>query len=348
MDLFGIIKKVSYKPLFCKDLPEYYFDDLGRAINEHSSFILKIDRSNSLAISWWVSPKRTRSYPYARVYDTLNFTGKKITIIPVIKDEGKEGDRDFLQWDTVSLMSLLGVYVIIAYYSDAEKSNRYSHKITNQRFEIGFIRDQINNIISFQSDAVHWNTAHLGMVGQIAQKAIELYEEISTNLHVDMHSVNAAEERINEILKGKDEFIDFSRTLAERAQKREQKTIQPKEKLSGIKGTITIQNYLGGFYYITADEIEIDRDTVFLVEGKHSATNSLPSSEDIKDGLLKMILFTNLEEILIGGNNFKVGSVLKLTADNPINVKNLSVSQTETLKILQDESRTNNFLLKII
>jgi hypothetical protein len=28
--------------------------------------------------------------------------------------KGKDGDRDFLQWDTISLMSLLGIYVIIA------------------------------------------------------------------------------------------------------------------------------------------------------------------------------------------------------------------------------------------
>lgn len=77
---------------------------------------LKLMKKNKIAISRWVSPKRTRSYPYARVYDTLNFVGKRITIIPVIKDEGKDGDRDFLQWDTISLMSLLGIYVSIAYY----------------------------------------------------------------------------------------------------------------------------------------------------------------------------------------------------------------------------------------
>ncbi|MGC9043411.1 MAG: hypothetical protein ACP5KG_06100, partial [Myxococcota bacterium] len=77
--------------------------------------------------SWWVSPKRTRSYPDARVYDTLSFEGKKVTIIPIINDEGREGDRDFLQWDTISLMSLLGVYVIIGYYKNAEKSKRYAH-----------------------------------------------------------------------------------------------------------------------------------------------------------------------------------------------------------------------------
>ena len=58
-----------------------------------------------------MSPKRTRSYPYERVYNSLRIS-KKITVIPVIKDEGAKGDRDFLQWDTISLMSLLDVFVL--------------------------------------------------------------------------------------------------------------------------------------------------------------------------------------------------------------------------------------------
>ena len=41
-------------------------------------FILTINDKNEIAVSWWVSPKRTRSYPYARVYDTLGFAGKKL------------------------------------------------------------------------------------------------------------------------------------------------------------------------------------------------------------------------------------------------------------------------------
>ena len=44
--------------------------------------------SEKIAVSRWISPKRTRSYPYERVYDTLAFDGKKVTIIPVVKDEG--------------------------------------------------------------------------------------------------------------------------------------------------------------------------------------------------------------------------------------------------------------------
>jgi len=92
----------------------------GFNINSAKSSCVISDGQNRLAISKWVSPKRTRSYPYERVYNTFSVS-KRITIIPVVKDEGAAGDRDFLQWDTFSLMSLLDVYVIPAYYETAEK-----------------------------------------------------------------------------------------------------------------------------------------------------------------------------------------------------------------------------------
>jgi len=106
MDILAKIKGIKYNPLLCRDLEVFDYKDLEKALASCASFILNINKENKVAISWWVSAKRTRSYPYTRVYDTLGFSGKKITIIPVVKDEGKEGDRDCFQWDTSSLMSL--------------------------------------------------------------------------------------------------------------------------------------------------------------------------------------------------------------------------------------------------
>lgn len=347
MDLLTKIKGIKYKPFLCRDLEIFDSKNLEKTLSSYASFILKISKKNQVAISWWVSAKRTRSYPYARVYDTLGFSGKKITIIPVVKDEGKEGDRDFLQWDTVSLMSLLGVYVIVAYYSDAERSKKYRHKITNQRFDTKYIKQKISEILSYQSDALHWNLAHIDNIGQIGQKALEVYGKISKRLKVEMHSWQTAEKRITELLKGKDEFMKLSRMLAEKAQRRERLTIQPKENLSGTKAIITIRNYLGGYYYLTSDETEIRKNNVVLIEGKHSKTNSLPSLEDIKDGLLKMILFTNLEDVKIDGKNYKPLAVLKLTVKGKFNKSLLNPSQKRILKLLYQESKLNNFKLKI-
>lgn len=348
MDILAKIKGIKYNPFLCRDLVIFGYKDLERALASCASFILNINKENKVAISWWVSAKRTRSYPYTRVYDTLGFSGKKITIIPVVKDEGSEGDRDFLQWDTISLMSLLGIYVIIAYYSDAKRSTRYRHKITNQRFDIDYIREQIKNILSYQSDALHWNLAHVDKVGRIGEKALEAYAKISKKLKVEMHSRQTAEKRIAELLKGKDEFIKLSRMLAEKAQKRERLTIQPKENLSGTKAIITIQNYLGGYYYFTSDEVEVKGNNVFLIEGKHSKNNTLPSLEDIKDGLLKMILFTNLEDVKIDSKKYNSVAVLKLSVENNFSENNLSNSQKEILSTLQKEAKANRFELRIL
>ncbi|MFQ3675129.1 MAG: hypothetical protein SNJ64_01130, partial [Endomicrobiia bacterium] len=131
--------------------------------------------------------------------------------------------------------------------------------------------------------------------------------------------------------------------LAEKAQKRERLTVQPKENLSGTKAIITIQNYLGGYYYFTCDEIEVEGNDIFLIEGKHSKTNSLPSLEDIKDGLLKMILFTNLEDVKVGDKRYNPIAVLKLTVENHFDKKLLSSSQKEILKLLRKEAKDNNF-----
>ena len=151
----------------------------------------------------------------------------------------------------------------------------------------------------------------------------------------------------NEYLaKGKDIFMNLSRTLAEKAQKKESITIQPKEKLDGAKGTITITNYLGGNYYFTSDEVELHNNDVWLIDAKHTKTNNLPSSEDIKDGLLKMMLFTNLKEVKIKGKNFDPIPILKLTNGSGF-IKSLKDKQKELLEFLKREAKTNKFKILI-
>jgi hypothetical protein len=125
------IENIKFKVALLPRLKECSADDFVKGKTARiSSFVLNY-RDNSFGISQWVSPKRTRSYPYARVYDTMS-KQNRITIIPFVKDEGFDGDRDFIQWDSVSLMSLLNVYVIIGCYQKAERNPKYENKITNQ------------------------------------------------------------------------------------------------------------------------------------------------------------------------------------------------------------------------
>ncbi len=151
MNILGKITGIKYKISSAESLKEV--DIISFDINEIPTSCLLKDNKYNFAISKWVSPKRTRSYPFERVYNTLS-NSKRITVIPIVKDEGEKGDRDFLQWDTISLMSLLDVYVIFAYYESAVKSTQ---KIKNQKFNNNYIISKIREIEQYHSSALHWN-----------------------------------------------------------------------------------------------------------------------------------------------------------------------------------------------
>ena len=190
--------------------------------------------------------------------------------------------------------------------------------------------------------------SQLDNVGNIGRKALRAYESISKKLGIEMHSWESAEKRIKELLKGKETFMSLSRELAKKAQSRESVTKQPKEYLAaGMKGTLTIKNYLGGYYYFTCDEIEIHGEDLYLIEGKHTKTNDLPSLGDIKDGLLKMILFTNLENTTINRVPYNPVPILKLTTGAGFIVESLNHRQLGLLDILKKEAQTNGFRVLI-
>jgi hypothetical protein len=338
------ISGIVYEPLLCSKLPRYDFQQLKAAFDS-SAFLLKKDEDYQ-AVSWWVSPKRTRSYPFERVYNTLSYNGKRVTIIPFVKDEGKDGDRDFIQWDTISLMSLLHVYMIISYYESAEKNNSYKNKITKQSFHISHIETELKNLISYQSSPLHWNIDQIDKLRLVADKAMLSYETISRETGVALHSFKGLEQKISQITKGKDYFMNCSRNSAKLAQNRESLTVQPKELIAeNKKAKIVIKNYLGGEYYLTCDEATITGDTVFLAEAKHTKNAALPSLSDIKDGLIKMILYTNLKDVTVGNSTYKPSPILKLTSEK--NQENLNDNHIKILNLLKDEANKNGFCITL-
>ncbi len=351
MDITAKITGIEYNPKLTNDLAVFDFESFN--INELPASCLINYDGFSFGLSKWISPKRTRSYPYERVYNTLG-TAKRITVIPIIKDEGKKGDRDFIQWDTVSLMSLLDVFVVFAYYEKAEKHKTRENKITNQQSDNELVKQKISEIKNYHSSALHWNLKEIEKsFPDLIQKAKSTYNIISKQLGVEFHNEQGIDRFANQFINGVKDFMQTSRQKAQEAQNREMQTIQPKEALSTLtKATITIENYLGGKYYFTTDEIKIDKDKVYLIEAKHSKNSILPSIGDIKDGLLKMILYTNLKNVLINGNNYVAIPVLKLTSSkltsdiSQSEIKtntDLNKRQKEILKNLFDEANENNF-----
>ena len=359
MNIVGKITGIKYKVLLTEDLKEVEIKNFD--INEMPSSCLLTDNKHSFAISKWVSPKRTRSYPFERVFNTLNIS-KKITVIPIVKDEGAKGDRDFIQWDTVSLMSLLDVFVIFAYYETAEKKGL---KITNQQFDNEYVRSKIEEIEQYHSSALHWNLNELNThLHNIIDKVKTSYANIEKTTGVKLHNPKGLDNFKDKIGKDVSLFMAFSRGKAEKAQFREFVTLQPKESLSTLsKAKVTITNYLGGQYFLTVDEIIWDKDKVSLIESKHSKNAILPSKGDIKDGLLKMILYCNLSDLTANGLKIRSEAVLSLTSSklkgaiNSSSTKkeithffdenNLSASQRVLIETVIAEANQNKFIVEV-
>ena len=359
MNINGKITGIKYKVILSDDLKD--IDIKKFDINDAPSACLLKDNKHTFAISKWVSPKRTRSYPFERVFNTLHIS-KKITVIPVVKDEGEKGDRDFIQWDTVSLMSLLDVFVIFAFYEKADKAD---NKITNQKFNNKYVISKIKEIEQYHSSALHWNLNELNTnLHSIIDKVKTSYSNIEKFTGVKLHNPNGLDNFKEKIGKDVSLFMAFSRDKAEKAQSREYVTQQPKESLSTLtKAKITITNYLGGQYFLTVDEILLSKDKVSLIEGKHSTNALLPSKGDIKDGLLKMILYCNLSDVSANGKKIKSEAILSLTSTKlkgsitSLNTKkeistffednNFSTLQISLVETIFAEAKQNKFIIKI-
>lgn len=356
-----IIEGIKYKSTLKCNLIEYSLNDFD--INSAKSFCLVLDNQNRFAISKWVSPKRTRSYPYERVYNTFS-ASKRITILPIVKDEGAEGNRDFLQWDTISLMSLLDVYVILAYYESAEKHRTQADKITNQKFNNQYVLAKIKEISNYHSSALHWNLKELKNIPQVLQKVKESYQNIANKTQVKFHSEQGLNSFAKLTAENLDDFMKYSRLKAQSAQNREFLTIQPKEILATqTKAKLTITNYLGGKYFFTVDEVRIEYENLFLIESKHSKNAKLPSFGDIKDGLLKMMLYTNLENVGVDESSYKSFPVLKLTSEklvgeifsdsieielvNFLRLNKFNKRQSDFIKDLFFEAKENSFIVSL-
>lgn len=302
------------------------------------------------SVSKWKGPKRTRTYPYAYVYDTLaSPSGKALTIIPLVKDEGADTQNmDYLQWDTIQMMSLLNVYVILAYYNDAERNLRDSQKpnrITRQILDSQFVKSQIDRLIHYHSSALHWNLAQLesGHLSMLMDKAIESYRRISGKTGVRLHPESGLWNFKERITRSREEFISFSRGKSVYAQERETLTTQPKESIGvGIKTPIVIKNFLGGMYFLTIDDLIIQSGKYLLIESKHTRKNLLPSLNDIKDGLLKMMLMVNLDKLALDPdfkNHREYVPIMRLTSQAITG----SITSVDSTQELQSFIRLNKF-----
>ena len=316
IQLEGVIRNVRYTPHLSSPLHEYDFNNFD--INAARGQGIVTVGANPLGFSKWISPKRTRSYPYARIYDTYGL-GKRVTIIPVIKDEGVNGDNDRINIVTLSLMNLLNVFVILAWYEDAKPHAVRDGKIAGQLLPPDYVRERVSEINSYQQTALHWNLMHFGRdFEQVYRQAVDSYQRISQKLGVPVHSkadhLNVLKQFLVDGQFDVNIFRDISLARSKNAASRETLTHHLQEFLQeGDKAALSLTNYLGGEYHLTVDEVFAAGDRIVLQESKNTTRHSLPSLNDIKDGLLKLILYNNIDELSVDGIPMAFEARLKLT-----------------------------------
>ena len=364
----GEIRNIQYKAFLTEDLPQHSIDEFN--INEAGTYGKITFKDGEIAFSKWVSPKRTRSYPFERIYNTLN-SRTRLTVIPVLKDEGVDGDLDRIQYSTISWMNLMNVHIVLAYYDKARKNIRplqsAKNKITIQEFNKDVVNKQILEIIEDQQQSsLHWNLALIGNhFTDIYRLALDSYENISKNTGVKVHDRSTQEQYLAIIMRDFHKFRDISLRGSKGASIREIQTTHEHEYLSdGMKASFEIENYLGGIYYLTADEVikEETNDAYVIQESKNSSEGFLPSLSDIKDGLFKLILFANLHYLMLDSVSMEFRTRLKLTGKRvtgtlfmpcdenalaeflDINKGNYSKREAETIYKLNLESSNNQKL----
>lgn len=117
-----------------------------------------------------------------------------------------------------------------------------------------------------------------------------------------------------------------------------------------------------GYYYLTVDDLIREDDKLILTESKHSSNSALPSLDDIKDGLLKMIIFSNISKLELNKKSWNFKAALRLTSNKlegyitekstDVNIQNFLVvnSLNKKSKLINElicGSRKNNFQLLI-
>jgi hypothetical protein len=293
--------------------------DINRA--KHFGFVNLGIAENSLAFSRWISPKRTRSYPFARIYDTFHVSNRKVTIIPIIKDEGADSaNNDRINFMTFSWMSLLNVYIVLAWYETASRKSGDKELITSQRLNANHVREKLTALGSYHLSALHWNTTHFQEDFEpLFLKAVNSYQQISALTQTRLHAPEDHLRVLDRYRKhGRFDLHAFKEETLMRshsAAARETQTTHAAEFLQdGTKNLFYISNYLGGEYYLSPDEVYIEDGVLVIQESKNSTKGTnLPTRDDLKDGLFKLILYGNLKQVYLNNQEMMFRVRLKIT-----------------------------------
>ena len=263
---------------FSKD-PNLKEIEFNKAMTENrTSFKSKIG-SEVVAISVWTTPKRTKTYPFPRVYSTLGHDGKKITVIPVQASYGKHGDDNKLQPGTISWMSGLGVYVIVGVFVNAKmkpkgkpSANAKKSKVSTQgepvftsfEFKNDELKEQVKEIVSNCPKVEDWNQKQLVRIPSLLKIAIENNRRLGKELGVFVRSFKSLEKKLEVWHTDMPKFLLDSDKESEKAQHREFSSDQKLENVPGKKGKFNVNMGNSKMIFLTADSVSVDQHKKIL------------------------------------------------------------------------------------
>lgn len=189
----------------------------------------------------------------------------------------------------------------------------------HQRLNAECVRDKVAAVRDYRASALHWKTSHFQEDFEpVFTRAVQRYQEIGVTYSIPMH--NAADHlRVLDAYRNGGVFdLDSYRasTLfgSAAAAQRELAVSHRHERLrEGTKAIFRIKNYLGGEYFLTADEVFQEGESWIIQEAKHSQNGLMPKRSDIQDGLFKLILFLNLDSLLLNEQPVRFQVRLRLT-----------------------------------
>ena len=319
-------------------------------------FKSKFLENETVAISVWTTPKRTKTYPFARVYDTLSYDGIKITIIPAMVDYGKHGERGKIQPNTVDWMTSIGVYLILGLYVHAEKgkkgklaanagsktqSSEGKPKFAQgQKFDANYLQSQIETILKTKPDIKKWNEKQLEMIPKFLERGIDIYKKLGAKLDVPLGNFSRMENDVKRWTNDSKQFQKDCEKGSKSAQNSESVSDHMLEDVPGNKGKINIDFGESRKLYLTSDSMVLDKEMVTLLEGKNTSSGKYPGMGDVKDALIKLMIFKN-SDFEFEGKELEKKLVCYLTGKQ----SNVEEEFRSNYKSLIDECSANDIVL---
>jgi len=290
------LEKVEFKEALRKKKKSFQSEFLGKTVS----------------ISVWTTPKRTKTYPFPRVYSTLGENGKKITIIPAQASYGKYGDKNKIQPGTIHWMTGLDVYVIVGVFIKAKSKakgkpskNKKEGKVSTEgklvfsdfEFDEEELVKQINEIIEKCPSIKEWNKSQVEAIPELLERATETNKQLGSKLGVEVQNFNPLEKKLKKWKTNHSEMISDYDNESMGAQKREVSADQVLENVDGDKGKINVDMGDSKMLFLTSDSMLIDKKNkiIEIGEGKNSTEGRFPKEGDVVDALFKLMIFKKSE-----------------------------------------------------